>query len=387
MSLPSSEGSQETSRPAAPAVVENDRLATIRPCEPADLTRVAELFEKTFRGKRRCDAAALATYLGTLLFEHPWRDPEIASLVSSTRSGALRGFIGILPAHMRLGDRPVRAALAGSLMVDEPEKHPLAGASLFRAFIKGPQELSFSETSNAISLRLWDALGGSTAPLFSLEWIKPLRPAAAAYAFLREKVSAAALLRPLVGAAEHVVRAMTKLPDPHAGDVAIVNVAFDDAPLLDLIIKLTANFRLAPRWETDDLRWMLSLAGEKERYGPLICKIVRGKQGKEIGCFLYYARPGGIAFVLQVFSERAHRARVVDALFADAYAFSCVALRGRLQPELLGVLQVRDCVFVNRSSLTYKTRDREILAAVHDADGLLTGLSGESWTRLIGGFA
>lgn len=372
--------------PAAPAVIESDRLASMRPCEPADVPRVAGLFEKTFRGKQR-DTAALVPYLNKLLFEHPWRDPEIASQVSIARNGELRGFICILPVRMRLGDRPVRAALAGSLMVDEPEKYPLAGAALLRAFIKGPQELSFSETSNAISLRMWDALRGSTAPLFSLEWIKPLRPVGAAYAFLREKVSATALLRPLVGAAEHVVRVMSKSSDRSADDAVMESVASDDPILLDLIVRLTADYQLAPRWSADDLRWMLSLAGEKERYGPLFCKIVRGRQGKAIGCCLYYARPGGIAFVLQVLAERAQAGRVLDALFADAHALGCVALRGRLQPELLGWLQVRNCIFVNRSSLTYKTKDQEILAVVHSADGLLTGLSGESWTKLIGGFA
>lgn len=386
MSLLSSDGNQGAPGPAAPAVIESDRLATMRPCEPADLPRVAALFTKTFRGKSGSDGSALATYLHSLLFEHPWRDPEIASQVSIARGGALRGFICILPVRMRLGDRPVRTALAGSLMVDEPEKHPLVGAALLRAFIKGPQELSFSETSNAISLRMWDALGGSTAPLFSLEWIRPLRPAGAACAFLREKVSAAALLRPLAAAADRIAHAMTRSPALSAGDAVVENAALDDASLLALFSRLSANYRLAPRWSTDDLRWMLSLAGEKERYGPLICKIVRGKQGKAIGCFLYYARPGGIAFVLQVLAERAQTGRVLDALFVDAHALGCVALRGRLQPELLGSLQVRNCIFVNRSSLTYKAKDKEILEVVRSTDALLTGLSGESWTRLIGGF-
>lgn len=387
MGPPPSEGNRRGSSPAAPAVIESARLASIRPCEPADLPRVAALFGKTFRGKHRSDTAALTTYLHSLIFEHPWRDPEITSQVSIARDGKFHGFIGILPVHMSLGGRAVRAALAGSLMVDEPEKHPLAGATLLRSFIKGPQELSFSETSNAVALRMWDALGGSTAPLFSLEWIRLLRPSGAAFAFLHEKVPAAALLRPLAAAADFVVRAIAKAPDLSSGDAAVQEVPIDDSALLTLIISLTANYRLAPRWSTDDLHWMLSLAGEKERYGPLICKIVRDKQGRDIGCFLYYARPSGIAFVLQVLAKPAAVGRVLDALFADAHARGCVALRGRLQPELLGPLQVRSCIFINRSSLTYKTKDPEILTAVGCADALLTGLSGESWTQLIGGFA
>lgn len=359
----------------------------MRPCEPADLSRVAALFEKTFRRRQRSDTADLTTYLHSLLFEQPERDADITSQVSVARNGELLGFICILPVRMGLGGRPVRAALAGSLMVGEPEKHPLAGAGLLRSFIKGPQELSFSETSNAISLRMWEALGGSIAPLFSLEWIRLLRPAAAALAFLRDAIPAARLLRPLASPADYLLRAVTGPTELHPVDAAVEDTAADDPALQSLIIRLAGQYRLAPQWSPDGLRWMLSLAGEKERYGPLICKIVRNRRGREAGCFLYYARPGGFAFVLQLLAETSEAGRVVDALLADAQARGCVALRGRLQPELIGPLQLRNCFFVNRSSLTYKTKDPEILAAIRSGDALLTGMSGESWTRLIGGFA
>lgn len=385
-SLPS-EPEIGASGPAAPAVAAGDRVSSMRPCEPADLPQIAGLFAKTFRRKKHSDTVAIAAYLHGLLFGHPWRDAEITSQVSVAGNGELLGFICILPMRMRVGERPLRAALAGSLMVNEPDKHPLVGASLLRSFIKGPQELSFSETSNAISVRMWDALGGRSAPLFSLEWVRLLRPAGAAFALLRETIPAAAALRPLASAADYLARAATGPPDLNPVDASIDPVASDDAALHDLIIRLTAHYRLAPRWSPDDLRWMLSLAGEKDRYGPLICKIIRGRRGREIGCVFYYAQPRGIAYVLQVLAEPAERSRVLDAVFADVHAAGCVALRGRLQPELLGPLQSRNCFFVNRSSLTYKAKDPEILDAVRGADALLTGLSGESWTRLIGGFA
>lgn len=325
--------------------------------------------------------------MNTLLFEHPWRDPDITSKVCIARNGELIGFVCILPVRMSLAGRPVRAALAGSLMVDEPDKYPLAGASLLRAFIKGPQELSFSDTSNAVSLRMWEALRGSSAPLYSLEWVRLLQPAGAAFAFLREMKPAVAVLRPLAGAADHLMRAVNGPTKLNSVDAAVTLTAIDDPALLSLIIGLAGHYRLAPQWSPDDLRWMLSLAAEKERYGPLICKIVSNKQGRQIGCFLYYARPAGIAYVLQVFAEPGEVGRVLDALFADAHAQSFVALRGRIQPELLGPLEVRNCYFVNRSSLTYKVKDPEILATIHGGNALLTGLSGKSWTRLIGGFA
>ncbi|MEZ5786960.1 MAG: hypothetical protein R3D62_10965 [Xanthobacteraceae bacterium] len=387
MGLLPSEHDQRASGPATPAVIEGDRLSSIRPCEPADLSRVAALFEKTFRRGNRSDTAALTTYLHSLLFEQPGHDADITSQVSIAGNGELIGFICILPVRMSLGERSVRAALAGSLMVDEPQKYPLAGAGLLRSFIKGPQELSFSETSNEISLRMWEALKGSIAPLFSLEWIRLLRPAGAALAFLRDAMPAAGVLRPLASPADYLLRTVTGPAALNRVDAAIEDVAADDPALSSLIIRLAGQYRLAPQWSPEYLRWLFSLAGEKERYGPLICKIARDRRGREAGCFLYYARPGGVAFVLQLLAEAREAGQVVDALLADAHARGCVALRGRLQPELIGPLQLRNCFFVNRSSLTYKTKDADILAAIRNGDALLTGLSGESWTRLIGGFA
>jgi hypothetical protein len=371
--------------PSAPAIVDAAKVSAVRPCEAGDLPQVARLFARTFRHNRQDMDAAIAAQFHTLVFDHPWRDPELPSLVSVDGAGRVKGFICVLPVRLALGERPVQAALASTLMVEDAASDPLAGARLFRADLKGPQELSFSDSSNAIARGLWEQLGGSIAPQFSLEWVRPLRPAAAAWAFLRHAVPAAAVLKPFASAADRVIALAGKSLPLNAVPGRTEAHDAGSAALLALIERLGRGYRLGPRWSADSLAWFLGHARTKERYGALVAKLVYDRRDRLAGCFLYCGRPGGIAFVLQVFAEPGRAGLVLDALLADAAALGCVAVRGRTQPDLLAALEARSCVFVSRSFLTCHAKDAEVLAAIQSGDALLTGLCGEAWTRLVGG--
>ena len=101
--------------------------------------------------------------------------------------GRVTGFIGVFPGHFEYRGRTVSAAIAGSLMVEHPDREPLAGAKLLRSVVKGPQDISISETTNLISQELWEPLGGKVVPLLSLDWFRPLRPVGATLAAAAEK--------------------------------------------------------------------------------------------------------------------------------------------------------------------------------------------------------
>ena len=157
-------------------------MSEIRPCLAEDIPAVADLFQKTFRNARRPPPPALQSVLRELFFEHPWQDPELPSRVSEA-DGKLIGFIGVLPVHMSFRGRKLRAAVPSSIMVDDPQKHPLAGAKLMRAFLNGPQDLSFSEPISPLAQTMWEKAGGETAPSESMEWLRVLRPVGLALAF------------------------------------------------------------------------------------------------------------------------------------------------------------------------------------------------------------
>src|SRR5437016_308997 len=181
-------------------------MSLIRACGPEDMPAVAGLFQKTFIGRRGPAPQSLETYLAELFLHHPWYDSELASRVYVSPEGAVRGFIGVLPLRMCFRGKKIRAAVAGSLMVDNPQEHPLAGARLLRSFANGPQELSISESANRVSENLWQKLGGRTLPFESLEWLRILRPAGVALAFARDWFAPAALLRPLASIIDRVTQ-------------------------------------------------------------------------------------------------------------------------------------------------------------------------------------
>jgi hypothetical protein len=321
-----------------------------------------------------------------LFLDHPWREPDGRSQVYVAAEGKIGGFIGILPVRMSLRGKPIRAAVAGSLMVEDPQRNPLAGARLLRSLLEGPQDLSISETANPVSQRMWERLGGRAVAAYSMEWVRVLRPAGLAASFLSEKFSPAKVLRPLAAIVDRLLdftRAVSlRLP---AGDPQIRSVEADESQLLNCIPEFTAGYALRPEWDRVGLGFILDHAGSKDRYGKLYRRMVYGKGGRLLGCYLFYGRPRQVAWVLQIFARNETVDAVIATLLADAYAQGCVAVRGRTQPELLDSLLRQRCVMLHRSSTVVHSRNSEVMEAIRSGDALMIGLAGESWTQLIGG--
>ena len=139
---------------------------------------------------------------------------EARSRVFVDKAGDVRGFIGIWPRRMVLQGRTIEAAAAGSLMVDRPEENPIAGARLLRSFLTGPQDLSFSETANDISQRMWEKAGGERLAASSLDWLRVLRPAGFAVAVAGKAFRPASILRPVAAGVDRLIaaRAATRCP-------------------------------------------------------------------------------------------------------------------------------------------------------------------------------
>jgi hypothetical protein len=357
--------------------------ARIRPCTPDDVPAVAELFQRTFRDPRIAAPAALQAYLRELYFEHPWRDPDLASKVF-VADGTVAGFIGILPLRLTFRGATVRAAVAGSLMVEKPQENPLAGARLLRAYLGGPQELSLSDSANAVSRGMWERLGGKTMPAESMEWVRPFRPAATALALAADVAPPWRLAWPLAVAADGAARLIKHdlLRLEPAGDTRDSEAGDDE--LVRLIPELAQAYEVRPAWEPATLRWILSHVARKERHGPMVRRIVRDPNGGVLGCYIFYGRRGGVAWVLQVLARPDAVEPVLDNLLANAVRLGCVGIRGRTQARLLDGLQRRHCLFFTHTSTVVHSTNAELVAAIRAGDGLVTGLSGDAWTRLIG---
>lgn len=362
-------------------------MSDIRVLTAEDLPTVAALFQRTFREPDRPAPPSLRDYLASVFLHHPWQDPEISSRVHVGADGVIDGFIGVLPLRLTIGDRHLRGGIAGSLMVANPRRDPLAGARLLRAFLNGPQDISLSETANPVSYRMWTRLGGSSVPALSMDFMRVLRPAGLAVALAVEKTGVAKALRPL---ARLIDRVALRLPDhpfdlqPADGQPAVGRAATEDE-LVPHLLRLAQAYPLHPDWDTETAHWFLDHAQQKERHGDLRRRLVFDRRGALLGCCLYYGRPGGIAWVLQMLGTPESSDRLVGDLMADAAELGCVAVRGRVQPGFLEPLLRQRALLYQRSATVVHTSDRKLLEMVRSGDALATGLAGESWIRLVGG--
>jgi hypothetical protein len=363
-------------------------VSEIRTCAREDIPAVAALFHKTFRRSDGKPPASLAAHLADVYLDHPWYDPEVAARVHVNGEGRVTGFVGVFPGRFAFRGRSFRAAIAGTLMVESPESDPLAGARLLRSVVKGPQDISISETTNLLSQGLWERLGGTVLPLLSVDWLRIMRPASAALAMLTERHVAAALLAPAARIGDAMGRSwsnghlkppapsarLTRQSEPSAGEMASAVRA-----LADLI-------ELHPAWSGEgDIDWFLAQAERKERYGAVRRAVLRGARGDPVGCYIYHGKAGGVGRALQVLARPDCVDDVVDHLFHDAGEARLAALRGRSTPQLANALLKKNCIFMHRASTVIHTANGDLAAAAERGEAMITGLAGESWTRLIGG--
>lgn len=348
---------------------------------------VARLFHKRFRGNKGPVAASLAAYLRELFLEHPWRDPELPSLVHVGEDGRVEGFIGVLPLRLMFEGRRVRAAIAGSLMVDEPEKKPLTGAKLMRKFILGPQDITITESANAVAQSLHAKLQGRLLPLTSMEWFKVFKPLGTGVALASRSIGAAKLLAPFARLGDGL---LSRVKTPWLEEARPASAGFFKSEDVDagrfaaFALRSSTQFALRPDWDESMVNWLLTHAAKKETYGPMICRLVYGRGDAPLGGYVVYLRPGGMAWVLQIFAEMGRADPVVDDLVSYARSRGALAVRGRSQPMLMEPLLKRGCVFVHRSATIVHTNDEALMAAA-SGNSLINGLAAESWSRLIGG--
>ena len=359
---------------------------TVRACRREDIPTVAGMFSRVFLKQQRTPADELVRYFDELVFDGRLHRGEARSRVFVDAAGEVRGFIGVWPRPMILQGRNIEAAAAGSLMVEQPEQHPAAGARLLRAFLSGPQDLSFSETSNHISQGMWQKAGGERLTATSVDWLRILRPAGFVTHMAGTAFAPAGWLGPLAKIADRVIHARTGHPYlslPARGDFTDADATAGE--IAGVIGELSQSYALHPEWQMPDLPALMAHAETKERFGPIHRRIVYGRNGAPVGCYLYHAQPGGVGRVLQLLARPEAVGIALDSLLRHAAELGCVGVRGRTEFDTIDPLIVRGCLLFHVSAMMVHARDKSLLAEVRNARSMLTGLAGESWTRLIGG--
>ncbi|MER8918282.1 hypothetical protein [Mesorhizobium sp. M0802] len=368
-------------------------MSVVRALDQADLAAVAGMFQRMLRKKRGPAPASLVDYMRRFYLDAPDWGSGLRSLVHVNDAGQVSGFVGVHALPMKFNGRQLYAAICSSLMVEDHETDPMAGARLLKAFLDGPQDISFSETANDTSVKLWTRLRGVVLPQYSLDWVRVMRPATFMLSLFANHMKLAWMFNPLARIVDRLyLRKMKGSQRRWTGVVANASSrgAFrtseiDSGSFAGLLEPLCAQSPLRPQWAEGQLNYILGDAAQKPDFGELVYVSVASPNGANVGAFAYYARPDAIGRVLQVLALPGQAGPVIDCLVEHAARRGVSGLRGRVQPALLEAMLVRRIAFIPVASTVVHSRDPELLDAMKNAQVFLNGLAGEQWSQLIGG--
>jgi Acetyltransferase (GNAT) domain len=362
--------------------VDNVRHATT-----SDLPAVAALFQRVFRHTAEAPPPSLLSYFDALYFKNPLFDESLSSLVYETE-GRIAGFVGTYPFPFRLNGARVMTVLAGNLMVDPDLKNPMAAPRLMKQLFAGPQDATLTDTANDNARRLWEALGSVTVQSYSLQWLRPLRPARYAGSLAARESRALArlelLTRPLSLLVDSTLQHMKASP-LHLESSDLAEKELTPEVLLDGIRALSARRALVPDYDITLLKWLLANAEEKREYGRLKRVVLYDVHGSLAGWYLFYTNPGSAGQVLQWAATPSMVTRVFRHLLRDASTRGSLALIGRFDPHMVREMSTLGCFFTNRGThVQAHSRRPELIQALYSGDAFFTRLEGEWWTRLQG---
>jgi hypothetical protein len=322
----------------------------------------------------------MAEYFERTFFDCPWADPEIPSLVYESDGGKIVGFLGSHVRRLRLDGQAIRLACGGQLVVEPEARTTAVGAFLFRAYLAGPQDATITDGATENLRRMWAASGGETAPLKSMVWTRTLRPMRYGADYVLERLKRPALarrLRPLWKAMDWFVpwpvkNRLRPMQPQTSEELLTPRALLEHAPLV------TESFRCFPDYDEPFVAWLFHEMAEAKSRGTLVRSLVRDKRGQAIGWYVYYLQEG-VSQVMQVVAKRGAIEDVLDHLLHHAYVNGSAAVRGRLEPQLLGPLSERRCIFTFDGSALIHARTTATLGVLMSSQCLVTRMDGESW--------
>jgi hypothetical protein len=349
-----------------------------------DVPAVAALFARAYPHRRWASQAACESYFREMFFCNPWRDPELPSWVAKD-DGGIFGFYGVMPRPMLFRGRPIRTAVICQAMVDPERRGGLTTVQLVKACLSGPQDLTLADGAHERWRRLWLGIGGTAPLLYSLHWIRPLRPARYVLQLLQKRAAAPSALtlaaRPL-GALADALAARARPNRFYREQDGLAEEPLDAATVLAHLPSVFDGSALRPVYDESSLAWLLEQTARMRRHGTLRARAVLDDARRVIGWYLYYALAGGVSEVVQVAACNGSFDRVLQRLLADAWRQGAVAVRGRLDPRYTQELSDRHCWLRRDGSATLiHSRHADVLASIEQGDAFLSRLEGEWWLR------
>jgi hypothetical protein len=345
-----------------------------RPFVESDIPAIVALHHEVMSPSEK----APASFFRDRFLKHPWRDDSTPSWVYTNEESEITGFIGVIPRTFMLGNRQVKAAFTTKFMVAPDARGSKAGIALFRKFIDGPQQLSFADVTNHSGVLFWQAFGGLTVPIYSMEWRRSLRRCPSRRIKPRSGLlsSLAKVYRPWI---DRVAQRI--YPAPVVKDPDVIADAFDCAEIVEALPKLIGSNTLYPQYDADSLAWSLRILDEAPDL-ELMHRSVRSQDGTLIGWFVY-AISNQTAQVVQLTAYKRQRDRVLDAMFRHAATHGVADMVGRLDSTWLPLLSDRPDITCNFRgySMMIRSDDVELSERILRGDMHISPLDGELLTQ------
>jgi len=270
-------------------------------------------------------------------------------------------------------------------MVDPEYRNGPAAIQLLRRALKGPQEFSWTDGASGSVSALWSAMGGHSASLYGLNWIRILRPFGTARMGMDRAGSAGRLLKPisalLTAPSDFLLSKIpaSALQEPVSSYTSRLVSAEE---LLRCIQELGWREALKPRYTQESFPWLMTEAA-KSRLGSLRLMTVSNAEGERCGWFIYFAARDGAAFVLQIgLRDKGDFKNTLLALFRDAWQQGSVCVRGASIPQYLTAMTELHCIFRHpHDRVAIHSRNREIANAVRMGEAAISRLDGIGWLR------
>jgi hypothetical protein len=358
-------------------------MAGVRPFVEGDVVAVADLVWKVLHGRDGHSPPSLKVYFSELFLHNPWRDDGIVSNVYEDNEGRIVGFFGAVPRRMTIQGKRIRLAFGSNFVMDPASRATMAAIQLVRTFMKGPQDVSITDSANENSRQLLRSLGFNIVPIYSLLWARPLKPFRYGLEGLT-RLKKTGLVRVLSTVLTPVcyladaIAARIPLNPLHVSRPQGLTEDLSSEVLLELLARIPAKNLLLPEYDKGSIDWVLNFIGKEKAFGEVRKRVVRNDEHKPIGWFLYYASPGAIGEVLQIGAESASVGRVLDHLFYDALHCGLIGLHGRLEPQLMQELTLKSCFFLRNGSWTLAHSSKlDLLNLIQSGAAFFSRLDGE----------
>ncbi|QND50830.1 GNAT family N-acetyltransferase [Phyllobacterium sp. 628] len=359
----------------------------IRPMNVEDIPQVGRLFYKIFRKKSVDSPNTFNDYFKELFFSSPLYQPQHGSYVHEADNGRISSAISAIPMQYMVDGTPMTARLLCAFMTD-PDVSCRGAFELALTMRPRHQDLCFTDSASPVSANHFTVVGGKLLPLNGLDWCRIFRPAryfsqsAAKKSALFRYIARLLLDRPIDSVMRRTVPALR---------VPAASGMHDEDMSQELFVSTAPEFLNAysvhPVWSQPELDWIVRMARLNTGLGSFHIRSVWDQNAELCGCFVYFADPGSIAQVLNIFAAKGKEHAVIGQMMVHLEQTGFAAALGHVQPRQLDALSRHRAMFYkHRAHVCVSARHSTITSAIDRNDIFIGGLAGESWSRLVSDF-